>query len=778
MAAITWTAECLSGCFLISRGRDFIAARMNNLILVSCYVSPRADREYFLRFLDELGDLVSAFSDSHIVIARDFNARSPTWSAGVTYNYKGALLDDWAAERDIRLANEGVQPTCVNSRGSSVVDLTWVSHNLINHIIDWKVMVDVESLSDHNYIYFGISDSVLVSGGMPSARTRLPFGRPRFNYSKLDSDMLIEILEWYGNQGNREDVNVVSDRSALDYASWIDRSIIDSCSMAAPRVRKSKCRKNSYWWNPQLTELRRICNKAKRILTKYNSRSRRHTLDDNVDDIRPLLVRDYKLARRNLRAAVRTAKIESWNELLSSVEADIWGRLYLLVLGRLRRARPGLTERLDTETLDVLMDTLFPAGENHGYDRLATEWDEELAVQPAETLTAIYQKRYSNTAPGLDGVRMMIWRKASRAMRLRLTECFSACLKDGVFPLAWKRANLVLIPKAGGNFDMRPIKARPICLLSVTGKIFERVIFSRMLSWMNDHPNARLSDNQYGFRQGRSTCDALLRLRSIVEEAIADGNFVVAVSLDICNAFNSLPFGRIMDALNAKGFPTYLKNIVGDYLYDRVVEFPVTGGRVMERSVRAGVPQGSVLGPLLWNISYDAVLKTRLWPGCHLLGYADDTFVVAVAGTIEAAAIRATMQTAAVVNKIERIGLTVAADKTEAILFHGRKKPPFPVIRVGLEHIEVGRTLKYLGVVLDSRLYFGDHFSYVAAKASKVARALGRLMPNLRGPSENKRRLYANVVISALMYGSPVWQDALTPASASARRRQAPMLRV
>lgn len=178
-------------------------------------------------------------------------------------------------------------------------------------------------------------------------------------------------------------------------------------------------------------------------------------------------------------------------------------------------------------------------------------------------------------------------------------------------------------------------------------------------------------------------------------------------------------------------------------------------------------------------MAFDAVLDTRLEPACYILGYADDTLIVSTAGSVEVAAIRASMQTAAVVHKIQRIDFTVAAEKTKAVLFHGRKKPAlFAHIRVGHEHIQVRRSLKYLGVILDSRLRFGDHFTYVAAKASKVACVLGRLMPNLLGPSETKRRLYASVVMSVKIYGALVWCDALAPASALARRRQAPMLRV
>lgn len=221
---------------------------------------------------------------------------------------------------------------------------------------------------------------------------------------------------------------------------------------------------------------------------------------------------------------------------------------------------------------------------------------------------------------------------------------------------------MVLIPKAGGDISARPIKARPICLLSVTGKTFERVIVGRLMSWMAEYLPARLLDNQFGFRQGLSTHDALLRFRSIVETTVADGGIVIAVSIDVSNAFNSIPFSQIMAVLKRGRFPLYLVVTIRDYLVNRTVEYPVTGNRVVQRAVRAGVPQGSVFGPLLWNLAYNEVLETELEPGCFILGYADDTLVVATANSVETAEIRANMQTAAVMRRILRIGLKVATD--------------------------------------------------------------------------------------------------------------------
>lgn len=114
-----------------------------------------------------------------------------------------------------------------------------------------------------------------------------------------------------------------------------------------------------------------------------------------------------------------------------------------------------------------------------------------------------------------------------------------------------------------------------------------------------------------------------------------------------------------------------------------------------------------------------------------------------------------------VIGRIRELGLMVFPQKTEAVLFHGRTKPNRPVkIMVEGETITATDCMKYLGIMLDSRLNFREHFKYVT-KTTKVVRALSRLMPNLRGPGEHKRRLYANVVMSILTYGAPVWSDAL-----------------
>lgn len=238
---------------------------------------------------------------------------------------------------------------------------------------------------------------------------------------------------------------------------------------------------------------------------------------------------------------------------------------------------------------------------------------------------------------------------------------------------------------------------------------------------------------------------------------------MVAVSLDVENAFNSIPWAVINEALKRKGFPMYIVDIIKNYLSHRFIEFMDGKGCLVQRQVKAGVPQGSVLGPVLWNIGYDCVLQVGEDDGCRVICYADDTLILAKADNINTAVARANTQVAGVLNRIRRIGLRVAVGMTEAVCFIGKHKAPrSPVLCVDGVQIPTKASMKYLGVLMDAKLNFGDHVKYVDQKVGSVARSLGRLMPNLRGPRERCRQLYAQVLISIVLYAAPVWSQAVS----------------
>nr|XP_046491128.1 uncharacterized protein LOC124223329 [Neodiprion pinetum] len=662
----------------------------------------------------------SADRNQGVIVGGDFNARSPAWDP-TGANRRGEILESWAASLGLCLLNTGATATCVRPQGCSVVDTTWATPGLAVRVRGWRVLAGIESLSDHRYIAFEVVDRPQAGEPPPNRGTT----GHRWNLNKFKEERFHESLAlqlaWGPTGPDRMTANGL--------ARWIGQAMIEACDAAAPRSRPPPHRKSVHWWTDEVAELRRACIRTRRRMTR-----RDHTLRAGS-----LWEAEYKEAKRKLREGIKAAKARAWQDLISAVETDPWGLPYRMVFNRLRGSSPGLTETLDPAITERLLSSLFPHRASRGEDQREEEaeargeegWRDEWAVSPEEVRTALKKGGQRNTAPGLDGVKGKIWAIVPDDMVAPLAQCYSKCLQEGEVPREWKTARLVLIPK-GGSMAGDPLpKVRPICLLSEISKGFERVVVERLKGWMAENPAADLAEGQYGFREGRAT----------------------------------VPWGAILTALKDREVPRYLRRVTGSYLSDREVIFSAPGGTTGRYPVRAGVPQGSVLGPLLWNLCFDGVLRVRREEGCDVLCYADDTLVLSSAGDMATAIVSAEVQVATVVRRINRLGLTVSATKTQVVAFtKGRERRHWatqsPCLRVGGEAVAISSYMQYLGITLDAQLNFREHFARVESKVAKSTRALFRLMPNLRAPTEQRRRLYAEVIYAIILYGAPAWRDA------------------
>lgn len=355
----------------------------------------------------------------------------------------------------------------------------------------------------------------------------------------------------------------------------------------------------------------------------------------------------------------------------------------------------------------------------------------------------------NNKAPGPDGMVSEIIKIFIKSAPDFCLNLFNNLLVKGSFPEIWKKANLVLIEKEKKATDKEP-SYRPICLLDAIGKVYEQLIKTRLVQEITT--NGGLSEMQFGFVAGKSTIDAMFKVKKLAKAAKKRKKLCVMVMLDIKNAFNSVPWKGILEELNRKNVAPYLVNVIADYFRDRKIlvdKTPIV--------TSCGVPQGSVLGPILWNIYYDPILRLKLPPNTKSIAYADDLVVITAGNNQNMLELETRLALLKIEKWIKTKKLELAPQKTEAVMLVSNRATPKINIEVGGIRVETKEAAKYLGVMFDKNMRMTTHIAKVAEKAGKVAANLGRIMPNVSGPNNAKRKILATVAYSTLFYAVPIW---------------------
>lgn len=239
------------------------------------------------------------------------------------------------------------------------------------------------------------------------------------------------------------------------------------------------------------------------------------------------------------------------------------------------------------------------------------------------------------------------------------------------------------------------------------------------------------------------------------------GRIVLLAALDVRNAFNSLRWVDVIGDLEQRFHaPAYLMRMIRSYLSDRELLYHTSGGP-KRRIVTSGAAQGSILGPDLWNASYDGIFSIDMPDETHLVGFADDIAALIVARDVPEAQRRLNQVMIRTMSWMESRGLKLATEKTELILLTRRHIPLEIDMRVCDSVIKTKKVVNYLGVRFDSRMSFWAQINHAVEKASRASWSLSRLMANVGGPTESKRKLLMSTVNAVLLYGSEVWAHTL-----------------
>lgn len=327
----------------------------------------------------------------------------------------------------------------------------------------------------------------------------------------------------------------------------------------------------------------------------------------------------------------------------------------------------------------------------------------------------------------------------------------SASLEQGIFPDLLKRAKVIPLHKSGSRSQIT--NYRPISLLSCFSKIFEKVMHKRLTSFLEQ--NKILFQSQYGFRALHSCEHALLEAQNCLNLALDKKQIAVLLLIDFSKAFDMVDHNILLHKLEHYGIRGNLLAWFKSYLIGRQQHVHVNGNDSEKLTLKYSVPQGSILGPILF------ILYTNDLPNINkfarFIFFADDANIIVTGNNITEIKDKINELLISINSWVTTNGLKLNLTKTKYMVFTNQRNNDLNDLDIRLNGVDIKKveSERFLGVILETNMTWKKHISSLA---SKIARNSGMIY-NLNGivPEKVLKTLYNSFIQSHLNYCSNVW---------------------
>ena len=716
-----------------------IGTNIGKYILVSMYFQHRHEIQ---PYLIKVRQICNMFTEDKIIICADSNAKSTLWDSPRTDD-RGEEMEAILMELNLEVMNQPGNPPTYRgwAGGESYIDVTLTNQNASQDVLNWKVEDGITS-SDHNVAWFTIGGERIET----TQQNELRYNINKTNWIKLEGLLRFpEITEGC-------DVNL----AAQDLTKTIQQAIRKS----TPQYKKRKWENNSFW-NAKLERLRRI------------ARARRKSYQRSVDaNVRAVRLELYRTAKKNYEEELKNAKLESWERYVNeALTLDPWGTPYKIVMKKIKEPQilctltrnDGTKTTSWRESIELLMEELLPDDKPED-DEI---YHQELRRKESEACNMVNNAEFfseeevrktllsmaTKKAPGPDGIKTEVLQKIQHKLIPYLTQLFNECLRQGKFPREWKMSTLVILKKGEDKSPEIPKSYRPICLINSMGKLFEKVLIERLTA----HRTQRgINECQYGFRKGKSTEDAINKFTTVINEN--NSKYKLAVFVDISGAFDNLWWPTLFNQLKIIECPRNIYHVFQDYCKERLVSMKCPGDVISKRTSK-GCPQGSVCGPVFWDVALEPCLSQleSMEETEEIIAYADD-IVIIINGNSRREIERKTNTTLSVLETWCRLNkLKLSKEKTVYMLMGGNLQRN-PTIKIDNNNIQRVKVFKYLGLMIDEKLNFHHHIKYVSGKAVRLMNKIISIgQRRFRLPLQIIKRYHDSIMVAMMSYGASVW---------------------